>query len=156
MQLHPLTEAEAKEIVTWVYPEPYSFYNVEESEEVMREFLDGTYFSLRDGEDQLMGFFCYGKNAQVPAGRTAGMYEGEDVWDIGLGMKPELTGRGFGRSFLQKGIEFAVQRYSPRQLRLSIASFNKRAIKLYENMGFREVGSFPSKEVTFRVMTKDV
>lgn len=156
MHLHALTEEEAKEIVQWVYPEPYSFYNFEDSEEVMQEFLDGTYFSARDEAHQLIGFFCFGKNAQIPVGRAAGIYEGEGVWDIGLGMKPELTGRGLGRAFLQKGIDFAMQRFAPRQLRLSVAAFNKRAIKLYASAGFREVGSFPRKEVTFLVMTMDV
>lgn len=156
MKLKTLTESEANEIITWKYPEPYSFYNFEDSEEIMQELLDGTYYSVRDETDQLIGFFCYGKNAQVPAGGEAGLYPGENVCDIGLGMKPELTGQGFGQAFLKWGIDYALKHDTPNQLRLSVAAFNKRAIRLYSKAGFREGGSFQNKDVLFLVMTMDV
>ena len=35
----------------------------------------------------------------MPGGRDAHLYSGEDVMDIGLGMKPELTGKGWGKYF---------------------------------------------------------
>ncbi len=44
--------------------------------------------------------FCFGANAQVPGGRDANLYGGEDVIDIGLGMKPALTGKGIGKRIL--------------------------------------------------------
>ncbi|MED4585234.1 GNAT family protein [Brevibacillus choshinensis] len=78
------------------------------------------------------------------------------MWDIGLGMKPELTGQGFGQAFLKWGIDFALQHYSPSQLRLSVAAFNQRAIRQYSKVGFREVGSFQNKDVLFLVMTMEV
>ncbi|SFK61616.1 Acetyltransferase (GNAT) family protein [Brevibacillus centrosporus] len=92
----------------------------------------------------------------MPAGFAAGLYEGENVCDIGLGMKPELTGLGLGAAFMKRGMEFAVKHYAPSQLRLSIAASNKRAIRLYEKMGFQEVGSFPSKETVFLVMNVEL
>ena len=36
-------------------------------------------------------------------GRDAHLYGGEDVMDIGLGMKPELTGKGLGKIFFKLG-----------------------------------------------------
>ncbi|WP_183192936.1 GNAT family N-acetyltransferase [Brevibacillus nitrificans] len=53
-------------------------------------------------------------------------------------------------------MEFAIKHYAPRQLRLSVAAFNKRAIRLYEKMGFQEVGSFLSKETVFWVMNVEL
>ncbi|MED1952677.1 GNAT family N-acetyltransferase [Brevibacillus centrosporus] len=156
MKLTVMKLPDAIEIVSWKYPEPYSFYNFEDTQELMDELLDGTYFSVRDSRNQLIGFFCFGKNAQVPAGFAAGLYVGENVCDIGLGMKPELTGLGLGAAFMKRGMEFAVKHYAPSQLRLSVAAFNKRAIRLYEKMGFQEVGSFPSKETVFLVMNVEL
>ncbi|WP_231710683.1 hypothetical protein [Gracilibacillus suaedae] len=51
-----------------------------------------------DKNNGLVGFFCIGKPAQVPAGFKVGAYQ-EGFVDIGIGMKPELTGRGNGSSF---------------------------------------------------------
>ena len=73
----------------------------------------------------------------MPGGRDAHLYGGEDVIDIGLGMKPDLTGKGMGRTFFQAGIAFAVEKFKPKTFRLSVATFNKRAITLYKNIGFQ-------------------
>ncbi|USG68485.1 GNAT family N-acetyltransferase [Brevibacillus ruminantium] len=156
MHLTQMTEKDVNEIITWKYPEPYSFYDFEDSEETIQELMDGTYFAVHDESNQLIGFFCYGGNAQVPGGRKYGLYTGEHVLDIGLGMKPELTGQGEGFSFLEAGIRFAAQKYSPRFLRLSVASFNERAFRLYSKMGFTETASFLNHDREFIIMSMDV
>ncbi|MNL62214.1 hypothetical protein D3C87_1862160 [compost metagenome] len=57
-------------------------------------------------------------------------------------MKPEYTGIGLGRGFLQAGIQFAECTFTPEKLRLSVAAFNERAIALYSKSGFKLTGSF--------------
>ena len=52
---------------------------------------------------------------------------------------PELTGRGLGVEFVRAGVEFARSIRLHRVI-LDVASFNKRAIKVYERVGFRETG----------------
>ncbi|MBJ8031725.1 N-acetyltransferase, partial [Bacillus cereus group sp. N21] len=75
--------------------------------------------------------------------------------DIGLGMKPELTGRGLGlgKAFLQAGINLAEEQIQPDRLRLSVAGFNKRAIRLYQQVGFVAEKTFDDRGREFILMT---
>jgi ribosomal-protein-alanine N-acetyltransferase len=62
--------------------------------------------------------------------------------EIGLGLHPGWTGHGLGASFLDAGLEYARRRYGPEEFVLSVASFNRRAITVYERAGFETVRSF--------------
>ncbi|MGM2821484.1 GNAT family N-acetyltransferase, partial [Bacillus cereus group sp. Bce001] len=84
--------------------------------EIIEELLDGTYYGCCDERGELIGYFCFGVNAQVPGGRDANLYTGEDVIDIGIGMKPALTGKGMGRTFFQAGIVFAATAFHSKHL----------------------------------------
>lgn len=103
MDIHKLTVEEANEINTWTYEEPYNLYSFSGEEEAIEELLDGTYYGCCDDNGEFIGYFCFGENAQVPGGRDAHLYGGEDVIDIGLGMKPALTGKGLGKIFFKLG-----------------------------------------------------
>ncbi|MDH4423095.1 MULTISPECIES: GNAT family N-acetyltransferase [Bacillus] len=152
MNIHKLTEEEAMEIAMWTYEEPYNLYSFSEEEEVIEELLDGTYYGCCNDKGGLIGYFCFGENAQVPGGRDANLYTGEDVVDIGIGMKPDLTGKGMGKTFFQAGIVFATEEWHPKIFRLSVATFNKRAITLYKNIGFQQGPIFLSRGREFMLM----
>jgi ribosomal-protein-alanine N-acetyltransferase len=64
-----------------------------------------------------------------------------DAIEIGIGLRPDLVGRGLGRAYLGAQLEFARARWTPRRFRLHVASWNERAIRLYASLGFREVGA---------------
>lgn len=140
----PLQREHAQQIVRWQYEAPYEFYNGEDREEDIQELLDGSYVAVfADGK--LAGFFCTGKSAQVPKGHLYKAYDGKLV-DIGLGMHPTLTGQGGGSAFW----DFVLHSVSAEQLRLTVASFNKRAICLYEKFGFVKTMTFEHFEVMER------
>jgi RimJ/RimL family protein N-acetyltransferase len=65
--------------------------------------------------------------------------KGEKV-EIGLGLRPELTGRGLGAEFFHAGVAFARSRFPSHPISLNVAAFNERAIKVYERAGFSETG----------------
>jgi RimJ/RimL family protein N-acetyltransferase len=137
----PITAPDAEEISRWRYPEPYSSYNGDPAS--VPGLLDSryNYHAVTGPEGDLVGYFCFGADATVPAGRRLGLY-GEDALDIGLGMRPDLTGRGLGLGFMQAGLRFARQTFSPPAFRLTVAAFNRRAVKVYEEAGFEVVQAF--------------
>ncbi|HDX9580627.1 TPA: GNAT family N-acetyltransferase [Bacillus pseudomycoides] len=152
MNIHTLTLEEAKEVNTWQYGAPYELYNFTGATETLEELLDGTYYGVCDGQNELIGYFCFGDNAQVPGGREAKLYTGEYALDIGLGMKPALTGKGLGISFLQAGLQFAKEEFKAETIRLSVAAFNERAIALYIKTGFQKGVAFMSRGRKFVLM----
>ena len=84
------------------------------------------YFAVRDDAGALIGFLYFEPK--------------EDVLEYGLGLRPDLTGKGLGLDFFRAGLEFGRARYRPSLVRLFVAAFNERAITVYERAGFRETG----------------
>ncbi|BCB03587.1 GNAT family N-acetyltransferase [Bacillus sp. KH172YL63] len=123
-----MSQEQAEEIAyQWKYDGEYAFYDMTADEEDLSEFLDDklrghtTYSVHHEGE--MMGFFTYHES---PKGTV----------DIGLGMKPSLTGNGGGMAFAKAGMDFAGTLYDVAYFTLSVAAFNKRAIKVYTKLGF--------------------
>lgn len=135
---------EAKQISKWIYKEPFSIYSMDESDSCINELLNGYYFSVSDKENNLIGYYCFGESAQVPAGNQFGVYDCKDITDIGLGIKPNLCGQGLGFDFFNSGLDFARNKLSAKVFRLTVATFNKRAIKVYQRLGFQKIDSFES------------
>ena len=71
----------------------------------------------------------------VTVRRDAGLY-GEPLLDVGLGLRPDLTGRGLGLGFVAAVLALGRERFGPVGFRLSVAVFNERAIRVYERAGF--------------------
>jgi ribosomal-protein-alanine N-acetyltransferase len=122
-----MSQEEAEAIATWRYEPPYDFYDSPADAGDLAELLDPVqrgegYFSARDFAGELIGFFQFRREG--------------DVVGVGLGLRPDFTGRGLGQSFLEAGLVFARNRFAPRSFRLSVATFNKRAIAVYERGGF--------------------
>jgi ribosomal-protein-alanine N-acetyltransferase len=125
--LRPMNQVEAEEIAGWKYPPPYSFYNATEDELFDLDQLlsatqrRGRYYSVFSGEEHV-GFFEF-------------RMDGEEVV-IGLGLRPDLCGHGWGRGFVEAGMAFASERFQTDQFALWVAAFNQRAIRVYERVGF--------------------
>ncbi len=121
-----LSQEDAEAIAEWRYPEPYSFYDWSADVDDLRELLDPAlrgeaYWAVRDG-DELVGHFSFKPN--------------EGTVEIGLGLRPDLTGRGLGAAFLAAGLDFARERFAPERFTLAVAAFNERAVTVYERAGF--------------------
>jgi len=148
-----MTEESARDILAWRYPYPYDFYNGEATDESLQKLMNGSYRTVTE-RGELFGFYCTGKGAQVPAGHASNAYPDGPV-DIGLGMKPEKTGAGRGAAFLDFLLSEINKRYPEQALRLTVAQFNARAIRLYERAGFVKAGGFKNDYAAFQVMLKD-
>jgi [ribosomal protein S18]-alanine N-acetyltransferase len=137
-----MSKKDARKISSWRYEPPYAIYSMNCSAECISELLSSSYYAVKDKAEELIGFYCFGQAAQVPAGNVHGAYEDKNFIDIGLGMRPDLCGKGRGYEFLIKEIEFANALYGEDKLRLTVAEFNKRAVRLYEKAGFKTMMDF--------------
>lgn len=132
---------DARRVSRWRYEGVYAFYNQEALPMLLvalfRVLLRATGFEafivyddarIGTGEDNRIGVFTF-------------IRRGESV-EIGLAMRPDLTGRGLGLAFVASGMDFARARYAPTRFTLDVATFNERARKVYERAGFRPAGTF--------------
>lgn len=145
LSYHPMKIADAGKIVTWKYEEEYAMYSFSESNEDIQELMNGEYFSVLDELERLVGFICCGESARVPGGTSIGLYQEEGYLDIGLGLDPDLTGQKIGSVFLKQSLVFLQNHFKSSQFRLVVATFNERAIKVYERTGFKRDKKFYSK-----------
>ena len=110
-------------VATWRYPAPYDFYDGDVEPVLNPE----RFFEARDELGELIGFYYF--EPKPP------------VLDYGLGLRPDLTGKGRGLEFFLAGLEFGRDRYRPTHIVLHVAAFNERARRVYERGGFRVVSS---------------
>ena len=131
-----MTADYAADIVTWRYPEPYDCYDMTGADPAFLADPASGFFALAD-DGGLIGFRSYGADGQVPGGPY-----GAPALDTGGGLRPELTGRGLGRAVVAAGLEFGQQRFAPDAFRVTVASFNTRALRVVTSLGFRPTESF--------------
>jgi ribosomal-protein-alanine N-acetyltransferase len=127
----PMSAQGAQAIARWQYDGVYSFYNAESDPDDLAELLDphnwpDHYYEAVGEQGNLIGFIYLRRDGSVV--------------EIGLGLRPDLTGRGLGRRFLLDALDFAVQRDAPAGFRLLVATFNERAIRVYTKAGFQPAG----------------
>ena len=141
LQFGPLTAEHVSQILTWRYEPPYDLYNMGKGTADPIELVEAIdYFLqpenhfravLNQPTGELAAFCSFG-----PDGRVAGGDYSLEAIDIGMGVHPELTGRGLGHMFAGAAIDFARATFQPPRLRVTIAEFNRWAQKVWERHGF--------------------
>lgn len=174
----PMGARDARTIIAWRYPAPYSLYNLlppeADASEAQREKLTGQcltdlcdarspHFAARvvgaalpdvnglaadeppGDDDTPAGFFSFGSSAEVGLeADTPRIRRTDGSVTIGLGLRPDLVGRGLGPHFVEAILAFARERYAPSLFRLYVVDWNERARRVYERVGFEPVGSVPA------------
>ncbi len=143
-----MSEADAQDVSMWRYEAPYDVYNTtmlrddSKEEPDITELLDrdSPYYTVRDEQGELVGYFCYGTAGQPWGVSEPALYVEDRVIVIGLALRPDLTGKGVGLSFVNAGLAFAREQFAPTMFRLYVMTFNQRAIRVYERAGFHNVG----------------
>jgi ribosomal-protein-alanine N-acetyltransferase len=129
--LRSLTQADAEEVAAWAYPGEFAFYDMASDPADLALLLDpvrrGRDWYAADGDDgTLAGFFQ--------------LKPGDGVVEIGLGLRPDMCGRGLGERFTGAGIDLIRRVYGEVRITLAVAAFNRRAVTVYERCGFAETG----------------
>ena len=123
--LVPLTEETALLISEWAYPPPYEVYS-------FKGHPNGYLFDKSTwGTEQ----FCLTNDGRI-LGQVAAQPDGEELW-IGWSMEPSLTGKGNGRTFVERCVE-ELRRVTGHSgpILLRVAASNVRAIRAYQSAGF--------------------
>jgi ribosomal-protein-alanine N-acetyltransferase len=128
VSIRPLTVDDVREMRTWRYASPYERYDLEadpgDVDIMLAAAASGEgWFAATHGETgELVGFFEF-------------VVLGDEV-EIGLGMRPDLTGMRLGPGYLEAGLAFARERWAPARFTLDVYPWNERAIRAYERAGF--------------------
>ena len=150
-----MPETDARTVLDWQYEPPYHIYNIDPSnrEEVVRFLVDpaNCYYAMADTNGMLVAFSCFGEDARVPGGDYT-----LDALDIGLGIRPDLTGRGLGQGFVEAVVDFARAQFGAQVLRVTIAAFNERAQRVWRQAGFEQEARFvrPADNRAFVVLVR--
>ncbi|MCA1023827.1 GNAT family N-acetyltransferase [Halobacillus litoralis] len=124
----PLTMDLVDEIDAWDY------------EGFFEQVVMTPYYESHSEEGKLKGpGGCEGYAALLD-GKTAGLFEftpKKASLEIGLALKPEWIGRGFGVTFVRDGIAFGLQQYEGiRSVTLTVSVENEPAVTVYKKAGF--------------------
>ena len=149
-----MNEKYANDIVSnWHYDDVYLFYDMAADEDDLRIFMDtknwqNTIRAVLNENDELVGW--------------ASFYTENDEFWLSLGLKPDLTDQGLGKEFVSECVRYAISRYKliKHTIKLAVALFNQRAIKVYQRAGFIEtnktIKDTPIGQVDFIEMEKRI
>ena len=137
----PMDEASARAILKWRYDPPYDVYNLRSdgADDIVGYFLDpqNNFHRITDERGSLVACCSFGPDGQVPGGDYAA-----DGLDIGLGLRPDLTGQGLGLGTVNSVLDFARRTFAPHTFRVTVAAFNERALRVWKTAGFHPVQTF--------------
>lgn len=131
-----MTEPEREEIRVWHYPDPYSLYDP-----ILEQFFG------EDGSDPAVaGSYVARDGPGAPAGFLIARPD-HTVLDLSFGLRPDLTGRGFGRDFVFDALRFSQRVHAPNVFRVAVAAWDRRALSVLGGLDFlfvetvgREIG----------------
>lgn len=140
LTFRPITRDQAQEYTEWEYRAPYDLYNIPVSErcleiEEMLKEANRTFAVVSNGD--FVGIRSFGKDGRV----SGGVYD-DRFQDTGGALRPDLTGKGLGETLLSAGLHFGSERFGFGHFRVTVASFNQRALTVCERVGFKEQQRF--------------
>lgn len=139
-------------ILNWQYSSPYDYYNFnpEAIQDDLCYLLDkkNAFLAILNQHQELEGYCSFGADGQVPGG----CYNTEAL-DIGMGIRPDLTGKGRGKYYALAVAKYGANHYWENYLRVTIAKFNQRSQRVWQQLGFQQVEEFTTtSEQEFVVM----
>lgn len=128
-------------IISWRYDFPYDYYNFDADtlQEDLHYLLDAkhNFWAILNRQGELEGYCSFGSDGQVPGGDYS-----TEALDIGMGIRPDLVGQGRGKQYAQAVVEHGRNHYGAQLLRVTIAEFNKRAQRVWKQLGFEPMEKF--------------
>jgi ribosomal protein S18 acetylase RimI-like enzyme len=125
-----MTRAHAAELCSWRYEPPFDLYGWSDFQQLEAKGIefgdpdirDRQYIAALTGEDEMIGF--------------AQLFPLLGVTRLGLGLRPDQCGRGFGAAFARAAAAEAIRRAPGDEIDLEVLTWNERAIRAYQKAGF--------------------
>jgi RimJ/RimL family protein N-acetyltransferase len=147
MLVRPMTADEAVRLAGWRYRDQWSAYDLESPTGVLEELA--LYRAVVDDADTMVGFVCVGAAARVP-----GLDADARFIDVGVGMDPDLVGRGSGVAFGEMALGHVAHQHPDLPLRAVIQAWNERSLRVAVRLGFLDVGELIGSRVHYRILIK--
>ena len=129
-----MNQQDAEEIANnWKYDGIYSFYDFTNDPE--------DYMELINPDKRLNNYFSCYFNKELIGFCTIEKIDKNKV-NLGLGLRPNFTGKGLGLNFLKAIMNYSNSIYNKFNFTLIVAQFNLRAIRVYEKAGFIKKKTF--------------
>jgi [ribosomal protein S18]-alanine N-acetyltransferase len=132
-----MTQGYAEQIVGWEYPPPFERYSLVDAPASDFTNPANGFVALVDTSGQLVAYRSFGPDGRVPGGT----YD-DAALDTGGGLRPDLTGRGLGRSAIQIGLDYGWDTFGSTTLRVTVWAQNERALRVVRSLGFEDVDHF--------------
>ena len=124
----------ARQIINWKYENEYAVYNLPSYEECIKK----DFRIVRETEKD--NYTVYILNNEVIFFSSARLIENKVY--VGVGLNPIYCGKGYSNYFLEDIIKNIRKKYPNKILNLDVRTWNIRAIKAYEKVGFKTVDTF--------------
>lgn len=139
-----LTEAHARDITGWPYEAEYALYSFgEDVEGTVNWALDpmNRIHAVVGADGSLVAYCSFGADGQVP-----GWEYDDTALDIGVGLRPELTGQGLGQAVIEAAVAHAEDAFEASNMRVTVAPCNERALTVCRRAGFEDVAQFEGRQ----------
>lgn len=151
LTVRPLQRQDAEAIALWRYDGVWSIYDARPGDPLLS--AGAGYLAVVDDAGSLVGFLCTGAEARVP-----GLAAQEGIVDVGVGMRPDLVGRGLGGAFGAAVLGHIRDLCGDRPLRAVVQSWNERSLRLCQRLGFGVVGIHrceqDGREVSYTILVR--
>lgn len=146
--LDPLSEDDVQSIVAWRYGGDYTMYDHKPGDRATLVDPGNEFLAIRR-DAQLIGYVCLGVEARV-----AGMSDDPAVIDLGVGVRPDLTGHGHSRWLMPATLSALEARLGRVTFRAVIKDWNRRAQRAAEHAGFEATGTHRNDAGAWVLMTR--
>lgn len=139
-RFHLIDESNARAILSWGYEPPYDFYNDSEEDANLLQHLlhpQDSFYSILDENSELIAYCSFGQDGQVTNGDYC-----DRALDIGMGIRPDLTGLGKGVEYTSAVLEFTDNLFKPKAFRVTLVAFNQPALRGSQKSEFKHQQPF--------------
>jgi len=144
IQIVSMTKEQGQQICSWRYPGLYAVYNWPSWEHLAVNNLQFANNEIR--QSQFYAVITMNNQIEQLSG-FAQLFPMMGLTRLGLGLRPDLCGKGMGTLFVNKIVRYAIQKNPGHEIDLEVHVWNKRAQIVYTRAGFVITDQYERKTI---------